>query len=79
MPFIDWPGYFVTMLGFFGFFIGLRRLLPYYVIRNVSSNLNNAEQYLSRAIATGAISEMSDYRVDLEMYTSSFHLKSTYS
>ena len=69
---IEWIGFWLTVSGMYSVIIYLRFILPCYIIPDVSSILNNAEQTLAHAVATGAIPEMSDYRVDLEMYTSCF-------
>ncbi|KAH9067661.1 hypothetical protein EDB87DRAFT_18954 [Lactarius vividus] len=67
MDFIEWLGFCLSILGTYGVVIYLRLLIPCYIIPNVSSMLNNAEQSLTHAVTIGALPEMSDYRVDLEI------------
>lgn len=72
MGLIEWIGFCVSIFGMYGLVIYLRFLLPCYLIPNVWTILDNAAQSLSYAVTTGAISEMSEYRVDLEILANQF-------
>ncbi|KAH9032566.1 hypothetical protein EDB85DRAFT_1201931 [Lactarius pseudohatsudake] len=72
MDLIEWLGFCLSILGTYGVVIYLRLLIPCYIIPNVSSMLNNAERSLAHAVTIGALPEMSDYRVDLEILASRF-------
>ncbi|KAI9441610.1 hypothetical protein H4582DRAFT_2055471 [Lactarius indigo] len=72
MNFIEWLGFCLSVFGIYGLVIYLRFLFPCYIIPNVFSILNNAEQSLAHAVSIGALPEMSDYRVDLEILASRF-------
>ncbi|KAH9051002.1 hypothetical protein EDB83DRAFT_2317086 [Lactarius deliciosus] len=72
MDLIEWLGFCLSILGTCGVVIYLRHLIPYYIIPNVSSMLNNAERSLAHAVTIGALPEMSDYWVDLEILASRF-------
>ncbi|KAI9465244.1 hypothetical protein BJY52DRAFT_1245983 [Lactarius psammicola] len=69
---IEWIGFCISIFGMYSVVICLRLILPCYIIPNVSSMLNNAGQSLAHAVTTGAIPEMSDYRVDLEILANRF-------
>ncbi|KAH8982648.1 hypothetical protein EDB86DRAFT_3086015 [Lactarius hatsudake] len=64
MAIIDILGFCISV---FGVVIYLRFLLPRNIIPIISTTLTDAEQSLTLALTIGAISETSDYRVDLAM------------
>ncbi|KAH9035130.1 hypothetical protein EDB83DRAFT_2318817 [Lactarius deliciosus] len=69
MAIIDILGFCISI---FGVVIYLRFLLPRNIIPNISTTLTDAEQSLALALTIGAISETSDYRVDLAISGSLF-------
>jgi hypothetical protein len=64
----------IEFLGFsvsiFGVVICARFVLPCFIIPPLSSTLENAEQSLAHAVATGAIPEINEHTVEFEMYAS---------
>jgi len=72
MAMIEFLGFCVSVFGMYGVVICIRFLLPCFITPTVSSMLDNAEQSLADAVATGAIPEVNDHRVDLEILTSRF-------
>ena len=64
---IEFIGFSVSILGVV---ICARFVLPCFIIPPLSLTMENAEQSLAHAVATGAIPEESEHRVNYEMYAS---------
>lgn len=68
MAIVELLGFCVSIFGMYAVVICLRFLLPCFITPTLSSILTNAEESLAHAVATGAIPETNELRVDLEMY-----------
>ena len=59
----------------YGIIICFRCLLPWYIIENLSTLLDDVEQRVTSAVTIGAIP--AEYMADLEMYGTLYSLKSS--
>ncbi|KAH9175021.1 hypothetical protein EDB89DRAFT_1949246 [Lactarius sanguifluus] len=70
MGFFDIFSFCVSVLGMYGAVVYLNRLLPRHIISNISTMLHDAQDTLARAVAAGAIPDISEPGADLESFAS---------